>query len=456
MVSNIPTNLKMETLLQILDYLSDEIFVMDKNKKIIFVNNACEKHYGLKKSDVIGRTSDELFNAGYWTPSIFPEVFEKKKPIFIKQTTILGAELLTSAIPIFDENNEISLIVSTARELQDYHLLVSGKSNEYTEGNVLAEAMVTNNKNVKEVIRFVDKVAKTETTILIQGQSGTGKGVLAKHIHNASNRSTKPFLTINCAAIPADLLESELFGYSAGSFTGANKAGKVGLIESANNGTLFLDEIGELTLPLQAKLLRVIQDKSFIPIGSGEERKADIRIIAATNQNLIEMIEKKQFREDLYYRLNVIDVKLPELKDRPEDIVPLAYKFLYKFNALYNTNKTITEACLALFIQYSWPGNIRQLENVIERLVITCDDVIDIEDLPELMQLQFVQDEWEYEQTDNYEPTTLKEAIELAKEQMVRKSFKKNRSSRKVANDLQISQTQASKLIREFCEDLQN
>lgn len=202
---------------------------------------------------------------------------------FIKQTTILGAELLTSAIPVLNEKNEVKLIVSTARELQEYNLLVSGKQNENSEGNVLAEAMVTNNKKVKEVINFAQKVAKTESTILILGQSGTGKGVLARHIHNASHRSSKPFLTINCAAIPADLIEFELFGYSSGSFTGANKAGKMGLIESANEGTLFLDEIGELPLPLQAKLLRVIQDKSFIPIGSGKEKKVDIRIIAATN-----------------------------------------------------------------------------------------------------------------------------------------------------------------------------
>lgn len=454
MESNIPKDLKMETLLQILDYLSDEIFVMDENKTIIFVNNACERHYGLKKADVIGRSSDELFNAGYWTPSIFPEVFEKKRPIFIKQTTILGAELLTSAIPVFNEANEIKLVVSTARELQDYHLLIAGnQTDDNANGHVLAEAMVTNNKKVKEVIRFADKVAKTESTILIQGQSGTGKGVLAKHIHNASHRNDKPFLTINCAAIPADLLESELFGYSAGSFTGANKEGKKGLIESANYGTLFLDEIGELTLPLQAKLLRVIQDKTFIPIGSGKEKKADIRIIAATNQNLIEMIERKQFREDLYYRLNVIDMKLPLLKERPEDIIPLTYKFLYKFNSIYKTNKMISEECLELFTRYSWPGNIRQLENMIERLVITCEDVIGIEDLPELIQVQVVQEE---EWADEYTPTTLKEAIELAKEEMVRKSFKKHHSSRKVANDLEISQTQASKLIREYCTDLGN
>ncbi|KOS62108.1 sigma 54-interacting transcriptional regulator [Lysinibacillus agricola] len=449
MFASLSTDLEMEALLQILDYSSDEIFVLDENRRIIFVNNACERHYGLKKSDVIGRFSDELFNEGYWTPSVLPEVYEKKRPIFIKQTTILGAELLTSAIPIINKDNEIKLIVTTARELQNYKMLKLTQQNKMDpirEPNVIESAMMTNNKKVKKLLLLAQRVAKTESTILIQGESGTGKGVLAQHIHNASNRKSHPFLTINCAAIPADLLEAELFGYSAGSFTGANKGGKIGLIESAEEGTLFLDEIGELSLPLQAKLLRVIQDKIFIPIGSAKEKKVNVRIIAATNQKLIEMVEKKQFREDLFYRLNVIDIQLPLLRERKEDIIPLTYKFLYKFNVMYETNKVISEKCLKLFTEYSWPGNIRQLENVMERLVIISDDVIDVEDLPELMYRQI-------EQVHQDSPATLGEAIDFVKEKMVKKSYEKYGSSRRVASDLQISQTQASKLIRKYCDE---
>ncbi|MEB2298845.1 sigma 54-interacting transcriptional regulator [Lysinibacillus xylanilyticus] len=449
MFASLSTDLEMEALLQILDYSSDEIFVLDENRRIIFVNNACERHYGLKKSDVIGRFSDELFNEGYWTPSILPEVYEKKRPIFIKQTTILGAELLTSAIPIINKDNEIKLIVTTAQELQNYKMLKLTQQNKIDsnqEPNVIEAAMMTNNKKVKKLLLFAQKVAKTESTVLIQGESGTGKGLLAQQIHNASNRKSHPFITINCAAIPADLLEAELFGYSAGSFTGANKGGKIGLIESADEGTLFLDEIGELSLPLQAKLLRVIQDKTFIPIGSAKEKKVNVRIIAATNRKLIEMVEKKQFREDLFYRLNVIDIELPLLRERKEDIIPLTYKFLYKFNDMYETNKVISEKCLKLFTEYSWPGNIRQLENVMERLVIISDDVIDVEDLPELMYRQI-------EQAHQDSPATLREAIDLVKEKMVKKSYEKYGSSRRVASDLQISQTQASKLIRKYCEN---
>ena len=443
------SNLDMGTLLTILDYSSDEIFVLDENRKIIFVNNACEKHYGLKKEDVIGRGSEELVNEGYWTPSIFPTILDQKAPIFVKQKTVLGAELLTSAIPIFNEDKEVKLIVTTAREVQNYKKLITPdeKLKKDEEEDYFATRMVTNNKKMKEIRRFAFKVAKTDSTILIQGESGTGKGVLARHVHNMSHRKENPFLTLNCAAIPAHLIESELFGYSAGSFTGANKEGKVGLIESVEGGTLFLDEIGELSLPLQAKLLQVIQDKSFIPIGSTTEKKVDIRMIAATNQDLIEMVKNRQFREDLFYRLNVIDLKLPSLKERKEDIIPLTYKFLYKFNEAYNVNKVISEECIDLFTRYDWPGNIRQLQNLVERLVITSDDVIDVGDLPPLMYDQI-------EKGEDALPATMKEAVEQTKAKMIRHSYEKHRSSRKVAQDLQISQTQASKLIREYCMDV--
>lgn len=440
--------LNMETLLAILDYSSDEIFVLDANRKIIFVNKACERHYGLKKEEVIGKLSDDLVSGGYWTPSIFPAILNQKSPIIVKQKTILGAELYTSAIPILNGKGELELVVTTAREMQNYKLLIKTdeKQSDEQDDVLFGSQMVTNNKKMKEIMRFAFRVAQTDSTILIQGNSGTGKGVLARHIHQMSKRKDQPFLTLNCAAIPAELIEAELFGYSSGAFTGANKEGKVGLIESVDKGTLFLDEIGELSLSLQAKLLQVIQDKTFIPVGSSVEKQVDIRIIAATNQNLVEMVRDRQFREDLFYRLNVIDIKLPNLKDRKEDIIPLTYKFLYKFNHVHQVNKIISEECLDLFTRYDWPGNIRQLQNLIERLVITSDDVITIDDLPDLMHEQI-------EKGDDPLPATMKEAIEQTKAKMIRYSYEKNRSSRKVAEDLGISQTQASKLIREYCAE---
>ncbi|GIN22203.1 MAG TPA: PAS domain S-box protein [Bacillus bacterium] len=453
-MSSLTNNLDfdLDTLVKILDYSSDEIFVLDKNMKIIYVNDACKKHYGLNKEDVLGKKSVELVESGYWTPSIFPEVFNKKEPITIKQTTILGAELLTSAVPILNDENEVELVVTTAREMQSYKMLKAKEENAIAadQGEDPFAGIMTNNEKMKNVLKFAQKVAAANSTILILGESGTGKSVLAQYIHENSKRKNGPFLTINCAAIPAELMESELFGYTGGAFTNANKTGKKGLIESVEGGTLFLDEIGDMPLPLQAKMLQVIQEKKFIPIGGVKEKKVDIRIIAATNKNLAEMVENKTFREDLYYRLNVVDIKMVPLRERVEDIIPLTYNFLYKFNRIYEVNKLISEDCLEWLSYFSWPGNVRQLENLIEKLVITSGDVIGIDDLPEGI---YTHGKRQIEKTA---PSSLNEAIDQAKKEMVRNSYKMNRSSRKVAADLQISQTQAAKLIREYCQDLQD
>lgn len=438
-------HLDMETLTKILDYSSDEIFVLDGHMKIIYVNDACRKHYGLAKEDVLGKLSKDLVDAGYWTPSIFPHVFEKKEPISIKQTTILGAELLTSAIPILNEDGEVELVVTTAREIQGYEIL---KAKESIQGDELEDqpaSVITNNEKMKNILKLARKVAVTHSNILILGESGTGKGVLSQYIHENSRRSEGPFLTINCAAIPPDLIESELFGYAPGAFTNANRSGKKGLLEAVDGGTIFLDEIGEMPMSLQAKMLQVIQDKKFIPVGGHKEKTVDVRILAATNRDLAELVERREFREDLYYRLNVVDIKMPALRERPEDIVPLTYHFLYKFNHMYEMNKVISPECLELLSRYTWPGNVRQLENLMEKLVITGGDVISIEDLPEGIYSQG-------KELFDYSPVSLNEAVELAKKEMVRRSYAANKSSRAVAKDLDISQTQAAKLIRQYCK----
>jgi transcriptional regulator with PAS, ATPase and Fis domain len=362
---------------------------------------------------------------------------------------------MTRAIPILNDSGEIELVVITSTETQTYKMVKAIE--EDTEIRTTREddetpEMITNSGKIKRILIFCRKVAPTDSTILIQGESGTGKGVLAHFIQQISKRKSEPFLTINCAAIPEDLLESELFGYSKGAFTGANKTGKPGLIEVADGGTVFLDEVGEIPLALQAKILQVIQDKQFIPIGSSEMKKVDVRIIAATNQNLIEMINNKLFREDLFYRLNVIDVQLPPLRERKEDIIPLTYNFLYKFNKKYNENKVISEDCLNTLIHYSWPGNVRQLENLIERLVVISDSVIQVADLPDM-----ITENLELEQVTQIAlPTSFDKAVDETKRILIRKSYQTYKSSRKVASDLDISQTKASKLIRQYCKDLIN
>jgi PAS domain S-box-containing protein len=453
-ISEIPHLLEItgDTLRKILDYSSDEIFVLDGNQRIVYVNSVCERHYGLKPENVIGKYNTELLENGYWKPSIVPLVFKEKKTVTIKQTTYLGAELLTTAVPILNDQNEIELVVITARELQNYKSIIRNeKHNSPLTDTNDDPIIITNSQRMKDILKICKKISKVDSTILIQGESGTGKGVLAHYIHQISHRKNRTFLKINCAALPGDLLESELFGYLEGAFTGASKSGKKGLIEAADKGTLFLDEIGEMPLSLQAKLLQVIQEKQFIPLGGRHAKKVDIRIIAATNRDLLEMVKNNQFREDLFYRLNVIDIKIPPLRERKEDIIPLTYSFLYKFNKKYGMNKLISQECLDIFSNYSWPGNIRQLENLIERLVVTSDSIIKPSDLPDL-----IAENVNNTKIQSTLQNTLDDAIEHVKRTLVTRSYKKYKSSRKVAEDLKISQTRAVKLIRQYCKSVTN
>ncbi|URT71465.1 sigma-54 interaction domain-containing protein [Cytobacillus firmus] len=449
-----PTNtgnveMTLETLLKILDYSSDEIFVLDGEMRILYVNKVCERHYGLKPKDIIGKYNVELFEKGYWKPSIVPEVYRRKEPCYMRQQTYIGAELMTTAIPILNNKNEIELVVITSTEIQKMKIMnaiedqIESKSTQQDEDEEIT--IVTNSGEIKGILEFCKKVAPTDSNILILGESGTGKGAFSQYIHKVSNRNKRPFLAINCAAIPEELLESELFGYSKGAFTGANKLGKQGLIEAADGGTIFLDEIGEMPLSVQAKLLQLIQEKQFIPVGSSEMKKVDVRIIAATNQNLQTMIENKLFREDLFYRLNVIDIHLPPLRERREDIIPLTYNFLNKFNHKYNDNKVISEECLNILTHYSWPGNVRQLENLIERLVIISNSIIQIADLPDMIK------ESTNQAVCPSHYTTLDNALDETKRNLVRRSYQIHKSSRKVASDLGISQTKAVRLIKEYC-----
>ncbi|KAF0819712.1 Nitrogenase (molybdenum-iron)-specific transcriptional regulator NifA [Bacillus sp. ZZV12-4809] len=242
--------------------------------------------------------------------------------------------------------------------------------------------LVANSSPMKNILRLVERVSATEANILIQGESGTGKTKIAKMIHKLSERKHAPFIPINCAAIPEQLLESELFGHEKGSFTGAVSSRK-GKFEAANGGTIFLDEIGEISPSFQAKLLQVTQDKTFMRIGSDKLSKVDIRIICATNRDLKKLVEEGSFREDLYYRLNIVDIYIPSLKERKEDIPPLVENFLEKYRSKHQKDYKTTRELMGHLMNYGWPGNVRELENAIERAVVLCEgDLITIEDFP--------------------------------------------------------------------------
>ncbi|MCP8371498.1 sigma-54 interaction domain-containing protein, partial [Clostridioides difficile] len=239
---------------------------------------------------------------------------------------------------------------------------------------------------MRPIINTVNHVSKTDVSVLLLGESGTGKSSLARYIHHNSNRSNGPFITINCATISPQLLESELFGYTSGAFTGASTKGKVGLVELANGGTLFLDEIGDIPQNLQAKFLQLIQDRTFTPVGSLKNKKVDIRIISATNADLVSKVKEKKFREDLYYRLNVIEIKLPPLRERRDNLVEIIKYYFNRYSSDFNLNKTISKEAMDAIANYRFPGNIRELQNIIQKILLTCtDNHIIIDDLPNIL-----------------------------------------------------------------------
>lgn len=280
------------------------------------------------------------------------------------------------------EKDQLLLVIKNAinqaKLLRDNIMLKDQLAGRFQLDNIIGA-----HKRMEELYKIVKKVAPTNSTVIIYGESGTGKELFAKSIHYNSPRRNKPFFAINCAAIPETLLESELFGYEKGAFTGALTR-HIGLFEQANGSTLFLDEIGDLSLGTQAKLLRAIQEKEIRRLGGKETIKLDVRIIAATNKKLDEEIKKGNFREDLYYRLNVIAFSIPPLRERITDIPLLVEHFLKRLNSNENTKKNISNEALKLLMGYSWPGNVRQLESIVERAYVMCDgSTIDVEHIPE-------------------------------------------------------------------------
>lgn len=451
-----------DTLKMILDNSHDEIYVTNAEGIVIYVNNACEKHYGVQASEIIGKKSAELSEMNFWTPRVSPIVFKRKRSFTLEQTTCTGKTLLTTATPVFDSNGKIQFIVENSRDITESegikHELEKSKQllKRYKqEVEVLRKKemsvpeLTSTNTKMKFIYELAQRIAKVDSIVLLLGESGTGKSLLAKHIHKTSPRKNGPFISVNCATIPPELMESELFGYSKGAFTGADEKGKIGLIELASEGTLFLDEIGELPLKMQAKLLQVLQEQQYFKVGGREIKRVKCRIIAATNQNLQKMIEQSLFREDLYYRLNIFEIELPPLRERKEEIIPLVQYFLDKFNKKYKSSHLISKKCLDLLLQYHWPGNVRELENIIERLVVvTEDNVINDWVLPKTLQNKLssappplLPDQ----------PKALDQAVNDLEKQIIQKTYNELGSSYAVAKMLKISQSKANRLIRKYC-----
>ena len=295
---------------------------------------------------------------------------------------------------------------------------------------------------MQDIIYIADLVKNTESTILIGGETGVGKSMLARYIHNTGNRKDKKMIEINCGAIPPALLESELFGYAGGAFTGANKNGKPGLIELCEGGSILLDEISELPLSLQVKLLHFLQNKKITRVGGTEDILVNVRVIAATNKNLEALVEKGEFRQDLYYRLNIVPMIIPPLRERKDDIMPAVDYFIDKYTKLYGKNLPVNQKCIDYFTNSQWKGNLRELENYIERLVVT-EGLVDI-DNSSLFVTEY--------STENNSEVTDTAALNALEKEMILSAYKKYGSSYKVAKALGISQSTAYRKIKKYTE----
>lgn len=432
----------------------DVIYVSDGNGMTLRVSSACEKLWGHKAEDLVGKTVYQLEEEGVFKPSVTRLVLEKKEKVQMIQVTKAGRRLMVVGTPIKDAQNNIVRIINASRDiteesqlksdLEDTKLLIEGYKQELNQLRQLtmeSDALIFKSEKMKTVVTLARKVAEVDSTILIQGESGVGKEVISSYVHQHSERKEKPFIKVNCGAIPENLLESELFGYEKGAFTGASTTGKAGLFELAHEGTLFLDEIGEIPLPLQVKLLRIIQEREVTRIGGTKPVQVNVRIITATNRNLQEETRLGKFREDLYYRLNVVPIFIPPLREREEDILSLALFFLQKFNDKYKRDKTLSHEVLETLQKYPWPGNVRELQNIVERLIVTIDSpLIEMEHLPESFT---VSAQSCCVQVSDIIP--MKEAVDLVEQQLLTLAKQKYQTTIKIAEVLEVNQSTISR-----------
>lgn len=428
----------------------DGLYLTNGQGITLRVNEAFEKLTGVPAIEMVGLNVEDLVRErGIVSESVSALVLKQGKPVTIMQRTLAGRTALTTGTPVFDRKGRIFRVVSNVRDITELMQLkqqlvqAQGLSKHY-ESELRAlqmqydtEKLIVGSRIMKELLDNVTRIAQVKSTVLITGESGTGKELIAEIIHTNSPRRKGPFIKINCGAIASNLLESELFGYDPGAFTGAKKGGRAGYFELAVGGTILLDEISELPFSLQANLLRVIQNKEIMRVGGEKTIPVDVRIIAATNRDVGQLVANNQFREDLYYRLNVVPVEVPPLRARKEEIPLLAAHFIKLFNKKYDMHKELFPDVIDILMNYDWPGNVRELENVIERLVVTIPrDVLTSEDLPNNLKNFMRKDVHPQISVEGVLP--LKEAVEFVEREIISHAYSRYRATREVARHLGI------------------
>lgn len=451
-------------ILSVLENSYDGIYITDKNSITIYVNKAYENLTGHKRSEYVGKHMDDLIKAGIMKVHITRDVIASKKSVTTREELISGKNVLITGNPIFNNNNEIIAVVTNVRDISEIISLekkerlakevISRYQKQFFDASTMKN-IVCESANTISVFNFAAKVAPKDSTVLLTGETGVGKEVVAKYIHYNSLRKDNNYIKINCGAIPENLLESELFGYVGGAFTGADPNGKPGLFELADNGTLFLDEIGELPLNLQSSLLRVLQDGEVTRVGSTKTRRVSVRIIAATNRNLKQMIEEKTFREDLYYRLNVISINIPPLRERRDDIPPLAELFIERLNKKYNTKKQVSDTFLLELMSMSWPGNVRELSNFVERQYILSESDIltsihDTTNNKKNDTYQDIQNSISSAAAEDPDSLNMDKVVSSIEAALIKTSLKKSSNTKEAAKLLGISQPTFSRKYNKY------
>ena len=437
--------------------LADDMMLSDAEGVILWVSENYEKNFGFAHGSIVGKSAFDLEQDGTFNPCITAEVLRQKKKITTTQTiNRVHKNVMTVGIPLFDKAGALKYAVcfntvsmEQINVIQQNYRNLQNSLQQYTQEiaelriRATSTSIVVKSAAMQRLWTLIQNTANTKANILITGETGVGKSAIAKAIHNMSSRANGPFIEVNCAVLHENLIESELFGYEKGAFTGAASGGKIGKIELANHGTLFLDEIGELPHHIQSKLLQLIQEKTIERLSGTRRIELDFRLLVATNRNLEEEVQRGLFRSDLFYRLNVIRIHIPPLRQRPEDILPLAHQFLERFCGEYGKQLALSPRFVAFLEQYPWPGNVRQLENLMERLVITAQDpILDVTALP----VVFTGGD-----TPLPAPTgTLAERMDAFEGQIIRDSYRRCGTTVAVAKELGISQATAARKIAKY------
>jgi PAS domain S-box-containing protein len=382
---------------QIWDAFKEGICITDAQGTILHLNQRHSELTGISREKLIGRPAMEFVRRGVLDVVLNPEVVATKQPATLVQTVSNGRKVILEGNPVFDQQGNVALCitfirdVTTLSQLREQLLLQKElletfqhlSSTRGTQELFKKTPKIFSSAAMQKMYREVNSIAETDASVLLLGETGVGKDVIARRLHELSQRKDKTFIKVDCGSIPDKLIETELFGYAAGTFSGGNKNGKIGLIEAASEGTLFLDEIGELPIHVQTCLLRFLQDREIVRVGSTTAKQVDVRIVAATNKNLEDAVNTGQFRSDLYYRLKVAVISIPPLRDRQADILPLARMFLDFYSDKYHRRLTFSEEAEQLLRAYKWPGNVRELENMVQGLAVTCKKgVIEPQDIP--------------------------------------------------------------------------